>query len=59
MDTKEEILGVIKALSVGQGFYGRLYRKLTDNSVESNNFINELINAKLKDAVDLAMYIEC
>ena len=56
--TKTEILNVLRVLSNSQGFYGRLYRTLSDNSEDSNNFLEKLENENFRDAVDLLTYLE-
>ena len=55
---KQEILNAIKTLSMSQGFYGRLYNKLTDKSNESKKALEYLAKQNFKDSVDLAMFIE-
>lgn len=56
---KKQILKVIKNLAKSQGFYDRLYSKLTDGSEESEAYLEELVEQKFKNAVDLVMFIEC
>lgn len=56
--TKTEILNVLRVLSNSQGFYGRMYRILSDNSEDSNNFLEKLENENFRDAVDLLTYLE-
>lgn len=56
--TKNEILNVLRVLSNSQGFYGRMYRMLSDNSEDSNNFLEKLENENFRDAVDLLTYLE-
>lgn len=53
---KQEILEAIKNLSSGQGFYERLYEKLSDDSIES--LLEELENQNFKDTIDLILYLE-
>lgn len=55
---RTEILKAIKKLSSTQGFYGRIYEKLTDESEESEAVLNELEAQDFKDIVDLIMYLE-
>lgn len=55
---KQEILNSIKSLASSQGFYGRLYEKLSDNSKESSKVLDKLESLNLKDSVDLVMYLE-
>lgn len=56
--TKTEILNVLRVLSNSQGFYGRMYRTLSDNSEDSKNFLEKLENENFRDAVDLLTYLE-
>lgn len=56
---KQEILSSIKSLASSQGFYGRLYEQLTDESEDSERFLSELEAQNFKDSVDLIMYLEC
>lgn len=56
---KKQILKAIKNLSKSQGFYERLYNKLTDGSEESEAYLEELVEQKFKNAVDLITFIEC
>ena len=56
---KKQILKVINNLAKTQGFYERLYNKLTDGSEESETYLEELVEQKFKNAVDLVMFIEC
>ena len=56
---KKQILKAIKNLAKSQGIYDRLYSKLTDGSEESETYLEELVEQKFKNAVDLVMFIEC
>ena len=56
---KKQILKAIKNLAKSQGFYERLYNKLTDGSEESEAYLEELVEQKFKNVVDLVMFIEC
>lgn len=56
---KKQILKAIKNLSKSQGFYERLYNKLTDGSEESEAYLEEMVEQKFKNVVDLIMFIEC
>ena len=56
---KKQILKVINNLVKTQGFYERLYNKLTDGSEESEAYLEKLVEQKFKNAVDLVMFIEC
>lgn len=55
---KEQILNAIKELAQSQGFYGRLYRDLTDGSEQAETMLNTLVEQNFKDKVDLVLYIE-
>ena len=55
---KEQILSAINNLSASQGFYGRLYEKLTDGSEESEAFLNTLEKQNFGDVVDMVMWLE-
>lgn len=52
------ILDWIKQLSGSQGFYQRLYDKLTDGSDESSKYLEHLESQNFKDIVDLVLYLE-
>lgn len=56
---KKQILKTIKNLAKSQGFYDRLYSKLTDGSEESETYLEELVEQKFKNVVDLITFIEC
>ena len=56
---KKQILKAISNLAKSQGFYERLYNKLTDGSEESEAYLEELVEQKFKDTLDLVMFIEC
>lgn len=56
---KKQILKAIKNLAKSQGFYDRLYSKLTDGSEESETYLEELVEQKFKNVVDLITFIEC
>lgn len=56
---KKQILKAIKNLSKSQGFYERLYNKLTDGSEESEAYLEEMVEQKFKNVVDLITFIEC
>lgn len=55
---KKEILSAIKGLASSQGFYGRLYHKLTDGSRESAEFLTTIENEKFSDKVEMVMWLE-
>ena len=52
---KEEILKIIKSLACSQGFYGRILKAIENDG----RCLEVLEKAKLKDAVDLVLYLEC
>lgn len=56
---KKQILKAINNLAKSQGFYERLYNKLTDGSEESEAYLEEMVEQKFKNVVDLVMFIEC
>lgn len=55
---RKEILNAISNLSSSQGFYGRLYEQLTNESEDSERFLSELEAQNFKDSVDLILYLE-
>ena len=55
---KQEILSAIQTLAMSQGYYGRLYSKLTDKSNESEKALEYLAKQNFKNIVDLVMFIE-
>lgn len=52
---EEEILSTIKSLAKSQGFYGRLLEALEEDSGE---FMQDLVDQKFTDVVDLIIYLE-
>lgn len=56
---KKQILKVINNLAKAQGFYERLYNKLTDGSEESEAYLEEMVEQKFKNVADLITFIEC
>ena len=56
---KKQILKAIKNLAKSQGFYDRLYNKLTDGSEESEAYLEEMVEQKFKNVADLITFIEC
>lgn len=56
---KKQILKAISNLAKSQGFYERLYNKLTDGSEESEVYLEEMVEQKFKNVVDLITFIEC
>lgn len=55
---RNEILNVIRQLSMSQGFYGRLLRDMEVNEEFAEEVLTELERQNFGDAVDLVMYIE-
>lgn len=55
---REEILNVIKSLSMSQGSYGRLYQCLTDGSDEAEEALTLMEEQNFADAVDMVLWIE-
>ncbi|WP_304393165.1 hypothetical protein [uncultured Clostridium sp.] len=49
---REEILDLIKGLSMSQGFYGRLLANMTEE------YLQELVDQKFKEPLDMILYIE-
>lgn len=56
---KKQILKAISNLAKSQGFYERLYNKLTDGGEESEAYLEEMVEQKFKNVVDLITFIEC
>lgn len=56
---KEQILNAIRSLGFSQGFYGRLYERLTDGSEEAENALDVMEQQKFGDTVDMIMWLEC
>lgn len=55
---REEILNAIMSLAGSQGFYGRLYARLTDGSDEAEQALDAMVQQNFKDAVDMVMWIK-
>jgi len=51
---KEAILDTIKSLAKSQGFYGRLLRDIN----EYPEILDELVEQKFKEPLDLILYLE-
>ena len=51
----DEILDAVAGLSCSQGFYGRLLMELRSNP----DALQELVDKKFSDTLDLIMYVEC
>lgn len=56
---KEQILNAIKSLAGSQGFYGRLYKQLTDGSKEAEEALAIMEKQNFKDSVEMVMWLEC
>ena len=56
---REEILSAVRQLSMSQGFYGRLYTFLTEESDEAENALQEMEAQNFGDIVDMVLWIEC
>ena len=55
---REQILNAIAGLAVSQGFYGRLYKTLTNGSEESEMFLATMEEQNFGDVVDMVMWLE-
>ena len=55
---REEILSAVKQLSMSQGYYGRLYDFLTEESDEAENALQEMEAQNFGDIVDMVLWIE-
>ena len=53
-----EILRAFQLLGKTQGFYARLFQKLSDGSKESEKFLKDLEDKNFNDVVDLILYYE-
>lgn len=57
---REQILETILMLAQSQGFYGRLYRDITDADEEDREcFLSELEAQNFSNELDLIYYFEC
>jgi hypothetical protein len=56
---KEQILEAIRSLAASQGFYGRLYERLTDGSEEAEDALTLMEEQNFGDVVDMVMWLEC
>lgn len=43
---------------MSQGFYGRLYEKLTDGSDESAEFLDKMVEQNFGGVVDMVLWLE-
>lgn len=55
---RQEILNAVKSLAMSQGFYGRLYNALTNETDEAEAVLQEMVDQNFKDSVDMVMWIE-
>lgn len=55
---KLEILATIKMLAKSQGFYGRLYERIT-TAENKDEILQELENQNFKDSLDIIFFFEC
>lgn len=46
-------------LAASQGFYGRLYERLTDGSEEAEDALTLMEAQNFGDVVDMVMWLEC
>ena len=53
-ERKEKYLGWIAQLAQSQGFYGRLYKQLQNDSMA----LEMLLENDFKDAVDMVLWLE-
>lgn len=56
---REQILDAIRSLAASQGFYGRLYERLTDGSEEAEDALTLMEAQNFGDVVDMVMWLEC
>lgn len=55
---REQILDAVKILAMSQGFYGRLYERLTDGTCESDSFLDLMEEQNFGDTVDMVLWLE-
>lgn len=55
---RQQILDAIKGLARSQGFYGRLYERLTDGSEDAEQALTQMEEQKFGDVVDMVLWIE-
>ena len=55
---REQILDAVKTLAMSQGFYGRLYERLTDGTWESDSFLDLMEEQNFGDTVDMVLWLE-
>ena len=54
----EQILNAIRSLASSQGFYGRLYERLTDGSDEAKIFLTRMEMQNFADVVSMVIWLE-
>jgi len=50
----EQILSFVKKMALSQGFYGRLYERLSNDE----DALNHLVERNFSEPFDLVMYLE-
>lgn len=55
---RQQILDAVCELASSQGFYGRLYESLTDGSLESDKFLDLMVQQNFIDPVDMVLWLE-
>lgn len=55
---REQILEAIQNLAMSQGFYGRLYERLTDGTDRAEQALNYLEEQKFGDVADMVIFLE-
>ena len=56
---KEQILDAIRSLAASQGFYGRLYDRLSDGSDSAEDFLATMEEQNFGDVLDMVLWLEC
>jgi len=55
---RQQILDAIKGLARSQGFYGRLYERLTDGSESAEEALATMEEQNFGDVLDMILWIE-
>lgn len=55
---REQILDAVRTLAMSQGFYGRLYERLTDGTNESDSFLGLMEEQNFGDTLDMVLWLE-
>ena len=55
---KRQILNAVRELSYSQGYYGRLYRLLTEGGEEGEELLEEMAAQNFSDILDMIMWLE-